>query len=140
MSGTWQQDAIETLLKGKEIGLPQGVSFKDGDGNSRKAIRSKWWDNTATTYQQTFLGPKKVRDTLPNEKISPDSLVEYGKDEKPLFFGHYWMDGSQEIKPLADNIACLDFSVARIGGKLVAYRFDGELIIDPRKMVSVSRV
>jgi hypothetical protein len=28
--------------------------------------------------------------------------------------------------PLAPNIACLDYSVAQLGGKLVAYRWDGE--------------
>lgn len=138
--GTWQKAAVETLLKGKEVLLPDGISFKDADGNSRVEIRSKWWDADATTYKETFLGSSKVRDALPNEEIGMDSLVEYDANERLLFFGHYWMDGSQGIEPLADNIACLDFSVARKAGKLVAYRFDGETKIDTTKFVSVERV
>lgn len=37
--------------------------------------------------------------------------------------GHYWLTGSPT--PLAANVACTDYSVAK-GGKLVAYRWDGE--------------
>ena len=45
-------------------------------------------------------------------------LVTIGHDEKPVFLGHYWMEG--DPAPLATNIACLDYSVAKPGGKLVA--------------------
>lgn len=48
--------------------------------------------------------------------------------------GHYWFKGTP--KKLADNVACLDYSVAR-GGKLVAYRFDGEQVLDNDKFVFV---
>ena len=51
-------------------------------------------------------------------------MVEYGHDEKPVFLGHYWMEG--EPSPLADNIACLDYGVANRGGKLVAYRWNDD--------------
>lgn len=43
-------------------------------------------------------------------------------------------------KPLAKNIACVDFSVAKRGGKLVAYRWDGERKLSQDKFVSVDRV
>ena len=42
--------------------------------------------------------------------------------------------------PLAENIACLDYSVGKPGGKLVAYRWDGELKIDIAKYVVCDRV
>jgi hypothetical protein len=43
---------------------------------------------------------------------------------KPVFIGHYWLSASKpEI--LADNVACLDYSVAK-GGFLCAYRWQGE--------------
>ena len=42
--------------------------------------------------------------------------------------------------PLALNITCLDYSVAKPGGKLVAYRWDGEQILDPGKYVWVERI
>ena len=43
-----------------------------------------------------------------------------------------------EIKPLAENIACLDYSVAHEGGRLVAYRWDGEQKINESKFVFVN--
>ena len=59
------------------------------------------------------------------------SLVHYSRDEIPVFIGHYWLDGVP--KALADNIACLDYSVAKPGGSLVAYCFDGKRAIDDSK-------
>jgi hypothetical protein len=44
------------------------------------------------------------------------------------------------IQEVADNIACLDYSVAKTDGKLVAYRWDGEGAICPYKFVAVERL
>lgn len=41
-----------------------------------------------------------------------------------MFVGHYWLS-AQRPELLADNVACLDFSVAK-GGFLCAYRWNGE--------------
>jgi len=41
--GTDEYNAIETLLKGVEYTLPDGNTFQDKDGNSRDAVRIKWW-------------------------------------------------------------------------------------------------
>jgi len=133
----WQYEAIETLLKGKEILLPNGRSFLDKDKNKRHEIRIQWWEQKAGTYRDAFLGPESARTHIPNDPIEGDHLVIYSHDQKPLFLGHYWMEG--DIKPLADNIACLDYSVAKEGGKLVAYRWDGEQKIDKSKFVFVDR-
>ena len=61
----------------------------------------------------------------------------YGENERPVFFGHYWLTGLPEL--IRDNVCCLDYSVAgyRGDGRLVAYRFDGEQKLDNRKFVSV---
>jgi len=40
---------------------------------------------------------------------------------------------------ITDNIACVDYSVAKVGGKLVAYRWDGEQIINKDKFILVDR-
>jgi hypothetical protein len=56
-------------------------------------------------------------------------MVEYGPEERPVHLGHYWMEG--EPTPLASNTACLDYSIAKPGGKLVAYRWSGESVINP---------
>ena len=134
---TWQYDAIETILKGKEIPLPEGCSFNDKDGNPRKHIRIKYWLQHAVTYRDYFMGPSSVLELIPDTAVEGDYLINYSADEKPLFHGHYWKEG--EIQPLTENIACIDYSVAKEGGKLVAYRWDGEQKIDKDKFVFVDR-
>jgi hypothetical protein len=134
--GTWQFDAIETILKGKEIELPDSHFFHDKDGNRRHEIRVRWWSK-GDTYRDVYMGPESALTHIPEDPIQADHLVEYGLDEKPVFLGHYWMEG--EPLPLADNIACLDYSVAKPGGKLVAYRWDGEKTVDASKYVFCQR-
>ena len=135
--GTWQYHAVETLLKGKEIRLPEGAYFHDKDGTRRHEIRVRWWGN-GKTYKEAYMGPESALTHIPDDPIQGDHMVEYGHDEKPVFLGHYWMEG--EPLPLADNIACIDYSVAKRGGKLVAYRWNGERTIRPENFVSCERV
>lgn len=136
--GQWQYEAIETILKGKEIPLKSGASFQDKDGNVRHNIRVRWWDQDAATYKKAFLGPEGARTHIPDDEIVGDHLVEYSHREPPVFLGHYWMEG--DPAPLADNIACLDYSVAKPGGKLLAYSWDGESRLERNKFVWVERV
>src|SRR5680860_266550 len=119
-SGSWQFEAVETLLKGKEIPLQAGVSFRDEDGHMRHHIRVRWWDQDATTYRAAFMGPAQVRTHIPDDEVAGNHLVEYSPTSPPVFLGHYWLEGRPA--PLASNIACVDYSVAKPGGKLVAYR------------------
>jgi len=51
-------------------------------------------------------------------------LPNYGPDEPPVFFGHYWLHATAPKAPLAPNIACLDFS-GDLDRPLVAYRWSG---------------
>ena len=48
----------------------------------------------------------------------------YPTTAKPVFVGHYWLSADRP-EVLAENVACLDFSVAK-GGFLCAYRWNGE--------------
>jgi hypothetical protein len=134
---TVEYRAIETLLKGKEIRLPKGQTFFDKDKNERSHIRIKFWEKKAKTYKELFMGPKDALKYIPDLPLEEDYSVPYPTDEKPLFLGHYWMEGN--IKPLTENIACIDYSVAKLGGKLVAYRWDGEQKIDEDKFIFVTR-
>ena len=134
----WQYEAIETLVKGKEISLPDGTSFKDKDGNHRHEIRVRWWDKEAKTYKDAFMGPPSAQAHIPEDPIDAEHLLPYAHDWPPVFLGHYWLEG--EPMPLAPNIACLDYSVAKDGGKLVAYRWDGEEELSPAKFVRVARL
>jgi hypothetical protein len=114
--------AVEPLLKGVECRLPDGITFLDKDGHERDAVRVEWWKQDVATLGEIAL-PASIdighAATLP----VPDFIPKYAADQPPCFVGHYWLDG--EPAPLAPNIACLDYSVAK-DGKLVAYRWSGE--------------
>lgn len=136
--GAMEYRAIETLLKGKEIKLPSGQRFRDKDGNPRHEIRVRWWDAEARTYRRAFLGPESARSHIPEDPIGIEHRIDYASDEPPVFIGHYWMEGKPET--LAPNVACLDWSIASAkGGRLVAYRWDGEQVLSPDRFVWVER-
>lgn len=128
-------DAIETLLKGREIRLPEGASFRDKDGTLRHRIRIRWWEQGEQTYRSIFMGPESAETHIPDDPVPGDHLLEYNHGEPPVFLGHYWLEGEPE--PLADNVCCLDYSAAKPGGKLAAYRWDGEARLNGRKFVWV---
>jgi hypothetical protein len=115
--------AVEALLKGIEIPLPHGSSFLDPDGHARQHVRIRWWDSTATTYDQVALSSSDTeRAQLPKQPL-PEPVHIRQDHGKLVFIGHYWMTGQPE--PLSDSVICVDYSVAK-RGKLVAYRWDGE--------------
>ena len=136
--GTWQFEAVETILKGKELPLPNGVSYPDKEGNERHEMRVRWWDKTVTTFREAYMGPESARTHIPDDEVHGDHLIEYAHDAPPVFLGHYWLEGIPE--PLAPNIACLDYSVAKPGGKLVAYQWEGEQTLRRVKFIWVDRV
>jgi len=127
--GSAPYEAAEVLLKGLEIALPSDVEFLDKDGNPRHHIRTRWWETATLTYRDLAIVPADVIARIPHTPIGEDILPGYD-GEKPLFVGHYWLDGEPE--PLSPHIACLDYSIARqdtadrTPGKLCAYRWDSE--------------
>jgi hypothetical protein len=133
VKGTDLFEAVETLLKGKEIDLPMGVSFLDKDSHERKRIRVKWWENPeGKNYLDYAVKVEKEYEMLKTPvAYNLDLNVNYCPKDKPVFFGHYWLDGviPSIQKP---NVCCVDYSVAQ-SGKLVAYRFDGEKKLDDGK-------
>lgn len=133
--GSKAYEAIETLLKGLEIPLPGDHHFFDKDKNKRTNIRAEWWRRGDLTYRDLAMVPGDVIQHIPHEPVESDVLPGYD-GEKPVFVGHYWMSG--EPKPLSDHIARLDYSVAGdCGGKLCAYRFNGEQLLSASKFVWV---
>jgi len=116
-------EAIEILLKGKEISLPSGASFQDKDGNTRHKIRIKWWKNNLKTYQQASV--LEIDSLITQDDIPlPENIrfSGYPKGEIPIFFGHYWFTG--EPQSITHNVACLDYSAAK-SGPLISYRWEG---------------
>lgn len=124
-------NAVEAVCKGLEVKLPEGDSFLDKDGNERTEIRVKWWENPkGKTYKQMSV----ISDIKMKKKLFDKPMKHYKKSDVPVFFGHYWLNGSPElIKP---NVCCLDYSVAK-NGYLVAYQFDGEDRLIPSKLTYV---
>ena len=131
-------EIVENLLKGKTIKLVGDASYQDSVGVTRPYMRVRWWDSDATTYKAAFMGPPAALSHIKDDPIDGDHLIEYGHHEVPLFIGHYWMQGIP--KSLAPNIACVDYSIARSDGKLCAYRWDGEEVLDAERFVCVPRL
>ena len=135
--------AVEILLKGRETKLPARICFQDKDGNPRHNVRTKWFLDPATpgtTYRDyTFSYREQELAAMPTEALSRATIADacpYGASEPPVLFGHYWMPGDCEPVPLAHNVACLDYSVAK-GGRLCAYRWNGEATLRREGFVSV---
>ena len=126
--------AIECVLKGPELPLPDGVTVTDKEGNQRRRIRIRWFEPAAGQTWKTYSLP--VKRELSDDPIPADApAVPYGSKERPVFVGHYWLPDATPA-PLADNIACLDYSVAK-HGMLCAYRFDGERTLRADRFVAV---
>ena len=131
-------DLKSNILRGEEMNLPEHLNYADKDGNVRTASRTQWWlDPRSLTYRQYF---EAYVHGLPGLDVKiPESVLSkigigYPVDGVPVFFGHYWLRGEPRVQ--TSNVCCLDYSVAK-GGSLVAYRFDGELILDNKKFVTV---
>lgn len=138
--GTEAFEAIETLIKGLEVPLPNGIEFYDKDKNPRSNIRIRWWESNQLTYRDLAIVPDDVIDLIPHDPVAEDLLLGYEGD-KPLFLGHYWLTGTP--KPRTDHIAILDYSIAAQHtssihkGKLCAYRWDGEAVLSENNFIWV---
>lgn len=116
--------AIEILLKGPEVALPEGATFKNKDGHIRNTARIKWWTpNHFETKEQMHLG-EELQDDHKLATMPTANEHHYLHINKLIFFGHYWLNDKNPA-PLSDNYACLDYSIAK-AGKLVAYQWKGE--------------
>ena len=113
--------AVEVLLKGPEVPLLDGVTFTDKDGHVRSEVRVAWWKPEAQTWQDIAMSVPESEKQLPDAGL-PDKIgfEPYPAKAKPVFFGHYWMEG--EITLQAPNALCLDYSAGK-DGPLVAYTF-----------------
>ncbi len=117
-------EAVEIVLKGKEIKLPAGVSFIDKDGHVRDQTRVRWFESPENKTYQSYALTDKISSDQPLDAALVKNAIPYPATAKPVFVGHYWLSAEcPEI--LAPNVACVDYSVAK-GGFLCAYRWQGE--------------
>lgn len=128
---------VEVVLKGKEAVLPKGVSFQDKDGHVRTAIRTRWYlSPERQTYQTYALQSDEIACDLPLLETVVEEAAQYPTTAKPVFVGHYWLSADRP-ENLAENVACLDYSVAK-GGYLCAYRWQGEKTLSNENFVWVN--
>ncbi len=115
---------INCLLKGEEIKVT-GVHFHDKDGTKREYYRIKWWKkgNNFKVEEILFDFPSEDSDRS-------ISSLGYLENDVPIFFGHYCLKDEQIILQ-NKNICCLDYCISK-GGKLIAYRFNGEKELDSK--------
>jgi hypothetical protein len=137
IKGSSLYEAVETLLKGVEVQLPQGIDFKDKDGHSRNAVRTRWWDKSGGSYRDMTLASPEILAVVPDISFPEDKLVGYPVDGYPVFFGHYWLTGKPKL--FSENVCCVDYSVGKPGGALCCYRWEGEPTLTAEHFVLVNR-
>ena len=129
--------AVEAVLKGIEVPLPDGHSFITHVGTKKRHIRARWWVAPAEGIRcDEIVFPESS--AIPAIAVAPEALEmfsPYPEDERPVFFGHYFKPANSPLHPERHNVACLDHSAAT-GGPLVAYRWKGEARIKPEHYVA----
>lgn len=119
------KSAVYLLIKGAEACLPKSCYYLDGGGVKRKLVRLKWWemgDKPLPLRTVAMNGAQIVcaHCAAADELDAPATLsVPAPNDDKPIFIGHYWLEGAPAI--LSHRVVCVDYSAAR-RGHLTAYR------------------
>lgn len=131
--------AMETLLKGPEILLPENTTFLDKDGVERDTMRVKWWLGPGHTCREMALMGEDQLELLPEDVRVEADTWQAIPVECPTFFAHYWRSPGEEVKSFGPMTACLDFSAVK-GGPLVAYRWNrGDTAIRDENFVWIDK-
>jgi len=134
---TFEWTVMDRLLRGTQIKLPNNETMTCRDGYVRQFFRTKFWAKNPELYGDVVFQPDPLPANMLHRVLSQkeqDNLYYYPPNEKTLFIGHYWCEGTPA--PLTNNIACLDYSAVKFG-QLVAYRYDFESVLQADKFVSV---
>ena len=128
--GTEAYEAVDVVLKGPELHLGPDRAWRDPEGTVRHGARLRWWDDTAVTERSVAMIPSGTLtpDGAPYPPLDDTHSAEADafryRDPVTVCFGHYWFTGTPA--PAAVHAVCVDYSAARDGYSLVAYRWDGE--------------
>ncbi|WP_410473196.1 metallophosphoesterase [Faucicola mancuniensis] len=128
--GTDEYNALERVLKGVEVPLPDGVHFFDKEQNKRHNVRVEWWLKNLShqPIHQIARASKSDLVSIPMDAMS--GIVDFAfRHHKPIFIGHYWLNGTPMILAESSDdtagVVCVDYSAGR-DGFLTAYQFDTE--------------
>ncbi len=122
---------LDRILNGTELELPGERVMRGRDGLERRYFRTAFWTRDASTLGDVAFQPDPLPADLHEQPLDAGTrarVLSYPEDAPPVFFGHYWRAGTPALQ--AHNVCFLDYSMVT-GGRLVAYRFDGESVLDP---------
>lgn len=125
--------AVELLIKGPEVRLPEHCYTIDRQGSKRKKARIAWWkDGRARAMRDLIMPytPTLPTDTLPDADLGV--YEPYSADAPPVFIGHYGLKDNAGL--LAPNLACVDYQGAD-GQWIGAYRWNGERELQASRFV-----
>lgn len=154
--------ALERLVKGVELRLPDGVVLHDGSTDrARGEARLRWFDAAEGRpyHQHALMKPSKLRDLLaalgerrilaseyparlpPLASLIPyEERDAYPSDAQPVLFGHYSLFDREDRefgKVLRANVGCVDSGGGYGLGRLSAYRWSGERELAHANFVAV---
>ena len=135
--GSLARRLLDRILNGTELDLPEAQVIVGRDGLRRRRFRTAFWVREAETFGDVVFQPDPLPEPVLTEPLDASAraqLLRYPIKAPPVFFGHYWRDGPPALQ--APNVCCLDYSVV-LGGRLMAYRFDGETRLDPKRFAWV---
>ena len=107
----------ENICKGPEVSIAH--AFLDKDGTERRKARICWWQDDAPSDRGWIMRSAG----FPEETELLEPCSKRWPHDKPVFFGHYWLNPRAPRSPMNSTSACLDYSAGK-GGPLVCYRFD----------------
>ena len=115
----------ETLLKGPEMALPEGYSFKDKNQIERKDIRVGWWkaQQDIKTFRDLAVMPNAEGDFIPDLPADPMHTSFNREQPVPVVVGHYTLNSSIPYC-VGDKVICVDFNAASSGKALIGYKMD----------------
>jgi len=135
--GTRERRAVDRLLCGPVLPVPDDALVLNPKGMPLTSVRVRWWDLPTEPY---LIGDLALPESLAGRgMVEPCHLSEipnYPPEASPVFFGHYWLPPESRRRPLAPNLACLDYSAAKGEAPLVSYRWDGESVLDAEKFTT----
>jgi len=128
--GTALYRALDILLKGAELALPEGLGYRDKDGAPRTEARFNWWRSSHATWEDAITVPAWPEGLDPDAEPAIPAAMRalcYPQDAPPVIFGHYWIDG--ELRLQTPNAFCADYAAGK-GDRLCAYVWKGEQRLD----------
>ncbi len=133
--GTKEHRTIETLLKGSETPLPHGATTTDPDGKVRHDMRICWpLPAAGRSYRDIAFASGALIPDVPVPPEIANRITGYAPNSPPVFFGHYALK-DHDHGLISPNAACLDHGCGK-GGRLVAYRWNGERTLSAANFIS----